>query len=663
MTTSKVILLPAICMLCICSAKAQINIDSIDKVLKTTKDDTAKVNLLLSINQTLRYTLPEKSFDYCQQTIALSKEINYPLGLANAYRLLGSYYSDIKNEMDEATRYYLRADSIYHRSNGIKFREGSGAIQHALGTIQLRQGNYLEAVHYLIKASKMLDSLNNKTILPKTYNNLSLLYAFLKQYDKAGFYARACVRIAEETGNLQLISGGSITLASSLIEQKKYEEALPYIIKAKDIAQNRNDHYILGVCYRNLGDYYGFYKKDYVKAIDYNEKALEQVKLLGNKLDEAIIHVNMSGFYVFNNQFEEAKTSALKANELSHSLKSVDVELRSLYFLAQVEAHFGDTRKAYEDMHKSWDLKDSAYTEQNRQQIDYLDALYQTEKKEKEILQLQNEKQINGLILKRRSIAIYALSVTLCLLFGMAFLIYRNIQNKRIISENYLEIEKRKVRELENEKILSATQSVLQGEETERKRLARDLHDGLGGLLSGVKVALNNMKGNVFLTGESVESFNQALGMLDNSITELRRVAHNMMPEALMKLGLKDTLTDFCSELRKVNPIQIDFQFYGQFERVESNLEINIYRIIQELVNNVIKHAEAKELVVQMIQEPKRLCFIVLDDGKGFDMKNMQSTKGIGLASIKSRVDSFNGHLEINSKPGKGTEITLEFSI
>jgi signal transduction histidine kinase len=208
-----------------------------------------------------------------------------------------------------------------------------------------------------------------------------------------------------------------------------------------------------------------------------------------------------------------------------------------------------------------------------------------------------------------------------------------------------------------------ATQSVLKGEESERKRLARDLHDGLGGLLSGVKTALNNMKGNVILTGENVDSFSQALGMLDNSITELRRVAHNMMPEALMKLGLKDTLTDFCNELDKVNPMNIAFQFYGQFSRVDTNLEINAFRIIQELVNNAIKHSEAKELVVQMIQEPNRLCFIVLDNGKGFNLKDLEHTKGIGLASIKSRVDSFNGQLEINSKPGKGTEITVEFLI
>jgi two-component system, NarL family, sensor kinase len=650
-------------MLCQGITDAQINTDSVDIALKTAKDDTAKVNLLLAVDQTLRYTLPDKSLDYCLQIIAISKKINYSSGLADGYRLLGSYYFDIKNEAEKATDFYLRADSIYHQKKDIKSKEGTGAIQHALGTIQLRHGNYLEAVRYFVNASKVLDSLNNKTILPKTYNNLSLLYTLLKQFDKAEFYARACVKIAEETGNLQVISGGSITLAAALIEQKKYKEALPYILKAKDIAQKRNDHYILGVCYRNLGQYYGFYKKDYPNAINFNEKALEQVKMLNNKLDEAIILINMSGFYYFNGQFENARTSALKAEELSHSLKSVDMELRSLYFLAQAEAHFGENKKAFDHMQQSWDLKDSAYTEQNRQQIDYLDALYQTEKKEKEILRLQNEKQISVLIIKRRNIVIYALFITLGLLFGMAILIYRNIRNRRIIAENHLEIEKHKVNELENEKMLSATQSVLQGEESERKRLARDLHDGLGGLLSGVKVALNNMKGNVILTGENVERFNQALGMLDNSIAELRRVAHNMMPEALMKLGLKDTLTDFCSELSKVNPLQIDFQFYGQFERVESNLEINIYRIIQELVNNVIKHAEAKELTVQMIQEPERLCFIVLDNGKGFEMKDTLPAKGIGLASIKSRVDSFNGQMEINSSAGKGTEITIEFPI
>jgi signal transduction histidine kinase len=244
---------------------------------------------------------------------------------------------------------------------------------------------------------------------------------------------------------------------------------------------------------------------------------------------------------------------------------------------------------------------------------------------------------------------------------GILFL--RSYRQKQKLAKQENEIQKHKIKELENEKMLLATQSVLQGEETERKRLARDLHDGLGGLLSGAKIAFNNMKGNVMLDSENVGVFNHALGLLDTSITELRRVAHNMMPEALIKLGLQNALSDFCFELNKANPINIAFQFYGHFERIDANLEINAYRIIQELVNNAIKHSKAKELTVQMIQEKERLCFIVQDNGIGFDITLLDPTKGVGLTSVKSRVDSFNGQMEIHSEPNNGTEITVEFAI
>jgi len=171
------------------------------------------------------------------------------------------------------------------------------------------------------------------------------------------------------------------------------------------------------------------------------------------------------------------------------------------------------------------------------------------------------------------------------------------------------------------------------------------------------------MKNNVVLNNESFKDFNHAVGLLETSIMELRRVAHNMMPEALLNLGLKDALNDFCAELDKIDPTHILFQSFGQFERIDSGLEINAYRIILELVNNALKHSGAKELVVQMIQEPDRLCFIVHDDGIGFDSKKVFAKGGLGLASVKSRVDLFNGRMEINSNSLKGTEITVEFTI
>jgi len=663
MRTAKTILTYVISIICLVKAQAQVtNTDSIDNVLKTAKDDTAKVNLLIKTGINQLNTLPDKAFDYCQQAIGISKKIDYPLGLANGYYLKSSYYINIKNETTTATRYLQLADSIYHKYDGPAFKGGKGFVLLSYGAIQQYQGNYLEAIQLYIRASRILDSLHNKTILPYTYYNLSTLYQNFKQYEKQEFYASACLKLAEETKNMYLILIGSSSLASALIYQKKYEKALPYILKAKKIAEMRNDHVLLVFCYTNLGFYYGDYKKDYAQAINNEEKALEQAILLGRLFDEINNYTILSTFYFADKQFEKARMSATKAYELLHSYKSTDLERNTLYALAQAEAHFGEHRKAYDYLLQSMDLKDTVFKEENRVQINYLEALYQSEKKEKEINQLQSEKQISELTIKRRNIVIYALFVTIALLIGISFLLYRNIRNKRIIVEQDLEIERQKIKELEKDRQIVATHAVLQGEEIERKRLARDLHDGLGGLLSGVKLKLMNMKGNFVLSQEYVNHFDNALSLLDNSIGELRRVAHNMMPESLVKYGLKDALQDFCNQIDSDKKVKIHFQFFGEEKRIESSIETAVYRIAQELMNNSLKHAEASELIVQLIQKGTRVHLTVQDNGKGFDIKQVNESKSSGLRNIHSRVASFGGRIDLLSTPGKGTEVTVEFN-
>jgi signal transduction histidine kinase len=324
--------------------------------------------------------------------------------------------------------------------------------------------------------------------------------------------------------------------------------------------------------------------------------------------------------------------------------------------LAQTYDNAHDYKNARDYYIKYMIIRDSIYNATKSQQIFELETKYQSEKKEKEILGLTLEK-------KNRGFFIYILSSIIILLsLAGLFIILRN-RSKRLIAEQDIEIKVQKIKELEKEHLLLATQSVLEGEEAERQRLARDLHDGLGGLLSGVKLSLNNMKGNTILPNESVTDFDHALGLLDMSIKELRRVAHNMMPEALVKFGLKDALNDFCENMNASNSMNIRFQFIGQFGRVEQKLEIGIYRILQELINNSIKHSGAGELIVQMVQEANRLCLIVQDDGKGFDVVSVIKGKGIGLNSVKSRIESLDGRIDIYSEPGKGAEFIIEFTI
>jgi len=201
---------------------------------------------------------------------------------------------------------------------------------------------------------------------------------------------------------------------------------------------------------------------------------------------------------------------------------------------------------------------------------------------------------------------------------------------------------------------------LLKGQEEERGRLAKDLHDGLGGMLSGVKLSLGAMKGNLILSEDSARLFSRALDQLDNSISEMRRVAHNMMPEALVKLGLQQAVQDYCDGLSETQQLKINSQFHGLDKRLDAAAEVVIYRVVQELLNNVVKHAEATEALVQVMRHENNLNITIEDNGKGFDTSKMEEARGAGLRNVQSRVDYLKGQMDIQSAPGKGTSVHID---
>lgn len=224
-------------------------------------------------------------------------------------------------------------------------------------------------------------------------------------------------------------------------------------------------------------------------------------------------------------------------------------------------------------------------------------------------------------------------------------------------------MQEQKIRELETEKQLMATQSLLKGQEEERSRIAKDLHDGLGGLLSGVKLQLGAMKGNLILSEQDGLTFNRVLNNLEESIGEMRRVAHNMMPETLLKFGLPQALEDYCEGLSRQQPFSIQCDFRGLEERMEHSTELVLYRIVQELINNAVKHSGASSILVQIIRHDKeQLNLTVEDNGTGFDT-NQEYTNSAGLRNIVSRVKYLNGKIDIQSESGKGTSVYIECEI
>jgi signal transduction histidine kinase len=203
-----------------------------------------------------------------------------------------------------------------------------------------------------------------------------------------------------------------------------------------------------------------------------------------------------------------------------------------------------------------------------------------------------------------------------------------------------------------------ATKSVIEAEERERKRMATDLHDGLGQLLTAVKYNLSGLENKMSLQQEDKLCYEKVLSLIDESCKEVRNVSHNIMPNALIKLGLGDAVKDFKEKIEN-KKLRVTLDTHGLNDRIETNVEIVVYRIIQECVNNSIKHSKANKLDIALINDNEGLHITVEDNGIGFNKNAIEDYKGIGLRNIKTRVDYLKGELEIDTKLGKGTLVAI----
>ncbi|MBS1559417.1 MAG: sensor histidine kinase [Bacteroidetes bacterium] len=204
--------------------------------------------------------------------------------------------------------------------------------------------------------------------------------------------------------------------------------------------------------------------------------------------------------------------------------------------------------------------------------------------------------------------------------------------------------------------------TVVEVQERERIRIARDLHDGLGGTLAGIKISLANLMPELSLTENQKLQLDRSVDLLNNSVHELRTISHNMMPPLLVQYGLASALRDYCDTINGMKTVQVTFQLMGQEIRQPLSHEIAIYRIVQELINNIVKHAQAQQALVELVFDAGAFSVTVEDDGHGFDTAALSSSKNAGWKNIRSRIDLLQGVLDLRSD-ASGTSIHLSIPL
>jgi two-component system, NarL family, sensor kinase len=550
----------------------------------------------------------------------------------------------------------------------------------SLAALTMNEGKYDSTEMFLNKAREKFHAIFSTDDLMgvEIYNSLGHLQTVRNSPETAIKYYLEALKYGEQLGNYAQMTSVCTNICNLYGQVRAdIEVKLEYAYKALEYAEKSKDPWVLEQAYSTLGNSL----QNNEEALKYQLKGLELSRQLKSEQKECFAALNIGCNYIQMNKLNEAETYYILALKLAQKNNLKRPEAYILSCLADVFRAKGEYDKSelyvQEALKKKDALSDSEqldiflaaiklsvvrddfatfeqqfneYSEQRdkvqslavQEKMAELETQYETEKKEKQITELVRNQHLILLIAMIGLVAL--ISVVLSL-----FLRVRLVNSRKALAEQ-------RIAQMEQEQKLLTTQAVLEGETAERTRLAKDLHDGLGGMLSVVKLNLNGMKNYSVLDSDNVDQFDKTVNMLDNSIKELRRIAHHMMPESLLHYGLKASLSDFCNAVPNVA-----FHYYGNEQRIDSNLEILIYRSTHELVNNALKHSNASQINVQIIQEPDRLSLTVQDNGVGFDPKIQ--TSGMGLKSISDRVSTFNGKMNVYAEPEKGTEINIEFNL
>lgn len=628
------------------SIKAQIN--------KHPKRDTFRVRLITDYARAALNGNTSQLLPYLNEVISISKEQNYLKGLQAAYNYKQIYYSD-KEDAENASAYADTAFMLLKKDTSKFARTTLAWLHNNVAGDYAKLADYQRAIDHLTKAAIIFEK-TDPDALASVYGNIAIMCAQLLLPERAMEYDRRAIAAAEKAGDSLNFARRNIGYVSRLLDAQNFREAAKILDKIEPIVIRLDNNAAYIFFYQNRG-LVSKHEKQYEKAISNLKNAYAYALQNDNRQLELTILDPLSAVLTESGKLKEAKQylDTLLAKSLAFKIRNA--ELTAYGNLAQWHIENKDYKKANEFLLKKISLSDSLSSEEMKKNIAVMETRFKVQGKDNEIQILRDEKKIQQLSIRQKNILNYVLFGGSTALIVILVLGYRNYKNRQ-------KLQQQRITELETQQQLTATEAVLKGESQERTRLAKDLHDGLGGMLSGIKYSLNTMKGNLIMTPENAQAFERSIDMLDSSIQEMRRVAHNMMPEALVKFGLDTALKDFCLHISQSGALGVSYQSIGfNSIQLEQTIAVTIYRIVQELINNTIKHAAAKNAIVQLSVTGQTLSITVEDDGKGFDTSTLHQSAGIGWSNIKNRINFLNGKLDIQSVHGKGTSVLIELPL
>lgn len=623
--------------------------DSLLSVLGSTQDTDQKTTILIQLSIFYDATDLEKSIDYAKKALKEAEKKKTPTVISEAYNNLANVY-EYKSQTDSSLIYHEKALALRLKNDDFT---KIGDSYNNIGIAYDKLGNFPRSLDHYFKALRNYEKEKDLEKQAMVLSNIGIVYKAQKEYEKTLDYYQKAHRIYQDLNSDFGIAVSEGNIGGVLLLMKKYDESIDYATKAKrlyeKIGYERYTAYPLiniAVAYDSLKNYPKA-EKFYREAIDLNKnhqndyEIANSLKAYGSMLLKQ--NKNQSSIHLLQEALGYTKSS---------NAVLLEVEIRRI--LAKAYAQSQNFDQAYAQMEVYASGRDSLFEQEKTKAVFELEKQYETEKKEKQILIQRAELAENKLSLERKNTWMI-LIIGLALLIGLiGYFFYRNqkLKNEQLRKEN----------QLKDALIRIEAQNKVQ---EERLRISRDLHDNIGSQLTFIISSLDNLKFQLGKenpeAGKRIENINE---FTRTTITELRDTIWAMNKENILFSDLKVRISNFL-ENAKSHVEHTDFEIEMN-ESIDENHSfsafegINLYRVIQEAVNNAIKHAEASHIKVSFEKIENHFEVKVSDNGKGIGELSKES--GNGLNNMYKRIADLGGELIVKSEPGKGTVLRVVFS-
>lgn len=632
--------------------------DSLSAVLSSGKPDTAKAEAAYSLSEYYyRQGDAKKAAVYLEKGKVLGRK--YPL-----WTVVAGYYETLIHEQADhakAEQSYLSTEKKLQNFTSKDAYYYRAACWYNYGVLQQYkddQKGFADIV--LNKALPLAEKSGAQIFIGKVYWGLGVVFKNILQYPQSEYNLKKAIEIftTEKAIAPNLIKAYT-TIAETYILETKYKDADQALGQAYQYLKKVDASKDLWMdYYTSRGMYYTVVKK-YGQSVHSLRTGIGIAEKSGDTYRKGRLMMQLFYSFYEAKRFDEALETLGLMNRDTLLTIQLTNRLQIYDGYAQTYAQKGDYRHAFEWQAKYSALSDSANASRLKSDISAMEIKFNTAEKEKTILLLKEKEKNSEMVAKNKNHLIVFLVIVSVLMLSLAAVGWSSYSKTSKLNKQKEAFHRQELLQKERDMQLESIRALLEGEEKERSRIARDLHDGLGGMLTSLKLKLSPIA-EVNKWERTPEKLSRIAVPIDNTLEELRRISRNMAPPTLMQFGLEVALNDLCQSLG-TDGTKIEFQPIGIQSTIQEKDQLVIYRIAQELLTNAVKHAEATHVLLQCSQNNHLFLLTVEDNGKG--ISSGSNIKGMGLKNIEHRVRYMNGRMDISAERGKGSFFNIELQL